>query len=76
MSTLNRLPNGMPSPSYKCTAIGRACGETKTVVLQEWWYEDRQVQTIEQSAEEYFYGDGTHGFDKHPFKILNIEEID
>lgn len=71
--SLNKLPNGSPSPMYKCTAVN-AYDDTdiKIVVLQEWWCDGRLCQPITQTAEEYFYGDGESGFDKAPFKILSI----
>jgi len=75
IGTLNKLPDGSPSPKYRCTAVGYACGEEKTVVLQEWWYDGRLVESIEDSAEDYFYGEGESGFDKSPFNITSIEKV-
>ena len=68
--SLNKLPDGSPSPKYKCTAIGDYCGTVKSVVLTEWWCDGERVESIEESAEEYFYGDA--GFDKATFKLVSV----
>ena len=72
MSTLNKLPDGSNAPEYKCVAYCEVLDETKTVTLIEWWYEGKKVQPIEQSAKEYFY----EAFDKSPFKIKSVEEVE
>ena len=73
MSTLNKLPDGTPSPSYKCIAEKWIDGLIVTVILQEWWFNGVKVQDIEQSAEQYFY-DCTQ-IDKASFKIISIEKV-
>jgi hypothetical protein len=66
--SLNKLPNGTPSPTYKCAAIGRHCRTVKTVVLTEWWYDGKKVESIETSAENYF----SDAFGKASFTTLGI----
>ena len=56
---------------YKCTARGELDDQIITVVLEEWVYKGELVESIESSAEEYFY----EAFDKHPFKIIEIEKL-
>ena len=68
--SLNKLPDGSPSPKYKCTARGYYCGTVKSVVLTEWWYDGKKVESIEETAKKYFY-DGA-GFDKAPFKLVSV----
>ena len=65
---LNILPNGKPSAKYECTA-SNDYEETRTVVLTEWWYDGKKVESIEKSADSYFY----EYFDKAPFKIESIK---
>lgn len=44
---------------------------TVTEKFEEWWFEGKLVEPIEDTAEDYFY---TATFDKGPFKIINIKE--
>ena len=69
---LNKLPDGTDSPKYKCVAVGED-GTEKSVILTEWWCDGKLSETIEKSAENYFYEES--GFDKKPFKILSIEKL-
>jgi hypothetical protein len=43
-------------------------GEVKTAVLQEWWYDYKRVESIEDTAKSYFY----EAFRKSPSKIVSI----
>ena len=70
-NTLNLLPNGEPSPFYLCTAINPNTDEEKTVVLTEWWYDYKKIESIENSANSYFYD----VFDKGPFEIISIKKL-
>jgi hypothetical protein len=69
---LNTQPDGSPSPTWSVTARTWYSGETCTQVLQEWWYEGRQVTSIEESAKDYFY----QFFDKQGFDIISIDRTD
>lgn len=69
--SLNKLPNGEDSPRYKCTAYRPSTGETHTAVLTEWWCDGKRVESIEESAENYFYD----FFDKGIFKITKIQKV-
>jgi hypothetical protein len=68
MSTLNRLPDGTQSPRFKCVAESHWDREVKTVVLQEWWYDYKRVESIHSSAKSYFY----EAFRKCPSTIVSI----
>ncbi len=68
MSTLNKLPDGSPSPVFTCVAESYE-GERKVLELTEWWCDGRKVETIEESAEGYFYD----VFDKASFTVISIE---
>lgn len=70
--SLNKLPDGSNSPRFICKAIGNADGEEKTLELTEWWCDGKKVETIEQSAESYFYD----AFDKASFEVISIEKIE
>ncbi len=56
---------------YECVAIAYLDDEVKTVVLTEWWFEGKLVESIEESAKHYFYD----AFDKSPFKVVSIEKV-
>jgi hypothetical protein len=70
MTTLNKLPDGSPAPVFTCVAEG-VDGEVKTLELTEWWYEGKKVETIEESAQHYFYD----AFDKGSFEVKSITRI-
>ena len=72
MSTLNKLPDGSPAPQYAVTARAYDAEEAVTEILTEWWNEGKQVCSIEESAEDYFYG----LFDKCGFIIEKIVRLD
>ncbi len=71
MSTLNKLPDGSPSPYYECTAIDTDDIE-HTETLQEWWCDGKKVMSIEESAEDYFYG----YFDKCWFELTRVRKVE
>lgn len=52
---------------YECTAIS-IDGDEKTAVIEEWWYDGEKVESIEATANDYFY---TY-FDKASFEIIKI----
>lgn len=45
--------------------------ETVTKKFQDWRYEGKVVETAKKVGEDYFYD----YFDKHYYKITNIEEL-
>lgn len=71
MSSLNKLPDGSPSPVFDCTAECGIDGTYKHLEITEWWFEGKKVESIEESAESYFYD----AFDKGPFTVTDIVRI-
>jgi len=74
MSSLNKLPDGSPSPKYFLRAICPCNVNGKEEYfeggIQEWWYKGKKVESARQSAESYLYD----VFDKHSFNILELSE--
>ena len=69
MMSLNKLPDGSPSPKYSVTAKTYDGESEATEIITEWWYEGKQVCSIEESAKDFFYS----LFDKHAFTITSIQ---
>ena len=71
--TLNKLPNGSDAPRYECKAKSiHDEDDVRTLILTEWWNEGKLIESIEQSAESYFYD----VFDKESFEIITISIIE
>ncbi len=63
----------MTPRKYLCTgtALRNGVMVTLTAELEEWWYEGRKVETIEETARGYFYD----AFDKAGLESLRVEQL-
>ena len=67
---LNRLANGLPSPTYTVVTAD-ADGVQRTDVFQEWWNDGKCVEDIHRSIEDQCYGE--HMYDKGYWKLISCE---
>lgn len=70
MSTLNKLPDGSPSPTWEAIVIDLD-GNEHVERFQEWWCDGKKVCSMKDQVEDFFYGK----LDKAHFQILSMRLI-